>query len=307
MRLRVLSLPLLLALLATGTPSAAGAQARRAPLLVTRQWLAKRLGDTSLVLVHVVTDRAEYDAGHIPGSVPLPVGTYAVMSADSLRNEMPTVGALQAALTAVGVADGRHVVVIGVAVPAARLAFTMAALGLESQVSVLDGGIEAWREGGTLPVTRTAGTPRAPATLTLHPDASRVATIADVQAVMAGAPGTAPRTQVLDARAVEFYTGASAGSMPRAGHVPGAGNVPLTSLTGVNGAMRETRAVRPLLERAGARGGDRVITYCHTGMQASLLWLHARLAGYEARVFDGSWQAWSRTPALPVEGAPAQP
>ena len=303
--LRRISLVLAAALQA-GLVSSAGAQARRAPLLVSPQWLASRLSDTSLVLVQVVSDRAEYMAGHVPGSVPLPVSAYAIVGSDSLRSELPATAVLESVLAGVGVADGRHVVVIGVPVSAARFAFTMAAMGRESQVSVLDGGIEAWREQGTLPVSRAAEAPRPRGPLTLRPEASRLASVADVRAAIAPS-ASGPRTKVLDARAVEFYSGASAGGMPRAGHVPTAGNVPLTSLTGVNGALRDTRTVRSLLEKAGARQGDAVITYCHIGMQASLLWLHARLAGYDAKVFDGSWQAWSRDLALPVEGAPEKP
>jgi thiosulfate/3-mercaptopyruvate sulfurtransferase len=92
--------------------------------------------------------------------------------------------------------------------------------------------------------------------------------------------------------------------MARAGHIPTAGNVPLTSLTAENGELRGVGRVRSLIQRAGAAQGDSVITYCHIGMQASLLWLQARIAGYNARVFDGSWQAWSKDASLPIVGPP---
>lgn len=286
------------------SPATVAAQAPPRDMAVTRTWLRTRLADTGLVLIHVVSDRAEYEAGHIPGSVAMPVSAFAVVSADSLRSELPAPEALRETLAAAGVADGRRIVVIGQPIPAARFVFTLAVAGLDPRVSLLDGGIEAWREDGSLPVSRSAETPRPRGTLTLSPQPGFVASVADVRAI---AGGTGPaRTKVLDARAVEFYTGASAGGMPRAGHVPTAGNVPITSLSGANGELRDPATIRRLIERAGAARGDSVVTYCHIGMQASLLWLQARRAGYAARVFDGSWQAWSRDPSLPLLTGPAK-
>jgi thiosulfate/3-mercaptopyruvate sulfurtransferase len=43
-----------------------------------------------------------------------------------------------------------------------------------------------------------------------------------------------------------------------------------------------------------------VVAYCHIGQQASLLWFVATYLGYEARIFDGSFQEWSGTERLPV-------
>jgi thiosulfate/3-mercaptopyruvate sulfurtransferase len=36
-----------------------------------------------------------------------------------------------------------------------------------------------------------------------------------------------------------------------------------------------------------------VITYCHIGQQASLLWFAAKQLGYDVMLFDGSFQEWS--------------
>jgi thiosulfate/3-mercaptopyruvate sulfurtransferase len=309
------TLPVLLgAALAAGFGTTSlGAQTRSAPMRVDAQWLTRRLADTSVVLVHVVSDPSEYEAGHVPGSVPMPVSSFAVLGADSLRAELPSASVLKDRLEAIGLADGRDIVVIGTPVPAARFAFTLATLGLEARTHILDGGIEEWRERAALTgaqrttVSRAPSAPRPRGTLTITPRPGLVASIADVQAAIASTAANRPK--VLDARAVEFYSGASAGAMPRAGHIPTAGNVPLTGLTAANGLLRPASDVRTLMRAAGApaSGSGSVITYCHIGMQASLLWLQARLAGYEARVFDGSWQAWSRDASLPIEGAPTKP
>ncbi|MGH9864582.1 MAG: hypothetical protein ACRD4H_04135 [Candidatus Acidiferrales bacterium] len=43
------------------------------------------------------------------------------------------------------------------------------------------------------------------------------------------------------------------------------------------------------------------MSYCHIGQQASLLYFVARYLGYDARLYDGSWQDWSRHTDLPAE------
>jgi thiosulfate/3-mercaptopyruvate sulfurtransferase len=322
---RVAAALVLAALVAT--PRAAIAQrpaaSASAPLVVSDAWLAQRLGrDTSLVLLHVAASRGEYDAGHIVGARFLGLDDYAPANrADTLERELPSPAALRALLEPLGVADGRRVVVIGQPLPAARFAFTMAAMGREAMVSVLDGGIDTWRERGrpvvhdTLPpldATRRG-------TLTLAPVATLVATTADVVALVAAdsaAPApvvarpakgrrAAPRTQVVDARAPEFYQGTSSGNLPRSGHIPGARSVPLPSLSGAAGTLRDTAAIRARFAAAGIAPRDTVVSYCFIGMQGSLLWLQARRLGHPARLYDASFTAWSRNRALPVATGPA--
>jgi thiosulfate/3-mercaptopyruvate sulfurtransferase len=46
--------------------------------------------------------------------------------------------------------------------------------------------------------------------------------------------------------------------------------------------------------------GKRVITYCHIGQQASLVYLIAKRLGYEVAMYDGSFTEWSQK-ELPVE------
>jgi len=42
------------------------------------------------------------------------------------------------------------------------------------------------------------------------------------------------------------------------------------------------------------------VTYCHIGQQASLGYFVARYLGLTARLYDGSFEEWSRHTELPV-------
>jgi thiosulfate/3-mercaptopyruvate sulfurtransferase len=46
--------------------------------------------------------------------------------------------------------------------------------------------------------------------------------------------------------------------------------------------------------------GTEIVSYCHVGQQASLVWLAARMLGHEARLYDGSFEDWSGRDDLPV-------
>lgn len=291
-------LPILAAALAAAAPVVSPLAQTAVPLLVDGAWVAARAADPDLVVVHVAFERAEYEAGHLPRARFIPFAAYAVQvtAPDTLRTELAPLDSLQRVLVRAGVTDRSRVVVIGQPIPVARFMFTLAVAGLDGRAAALDGGVEAWREAGR-PLSREVPTVT-PGTLTLTPDLRWLARASDVRAALAGG-GAA----VLDARLPEFYFGHSANGFPRAGHVPGAANVPFSTVTRELGRYRDAADLDRLLAGAGAPRGMPVVTYCHVGQQASLLWFAARLAGRPARMYDGSFQEWSRLADAPVTSA----
>lgn len=290
-----LTLALALALALASPITRADAQGRTpnaVPLVVNGDWLATHLTDARQVIIHAASSRPEYDAGHVPGARLLLFGTYAP-TLEGLNSQMAPVAQLDSALEAIGVNDGDRLVIYGQPLQVARLLVTLDYLGLKGRASVLDGGIDAWRDAGRQ-MSREAPTV-ARGTFTPNVDASVIADIGWVSQ-NTGSNGV----RILDARAPEFYLGYSPGQMPRAGHIPGAVNIPFSQLTGELTQLRDEPKLSRLFAAAGVKQGDTVVTYCHIGMQASLLYFAARRLGYNARIFDGSFEEWSKKSELPV-------
>jgi thiosulfate/3-mercaptopyruvate sulfurtransferase len=281
---------------------ASPAAAKRAPTLVSTEWLARHLADPGLVVLHPASQRADYDAGHVPGARFLAWSSF-TGPRDSLSTERPAEAKLDSLLEAAGVSDDSRLVLAGGPVTVqSRLFVTLEAFGLGERLSLLDGGIDAWREEGR-PLSRDS-VAAAPGRLAPRPDAAR---IVGAEWLDAPAGGGAPRVAVVDARTPEFFQGLASNNNPRAGRLPAAGNVPYSWLTGELGRFRAPRDLERLFARAGVERGDRVVTYCHIGVQACVAYVAARSLGYDVALYDGSFEDWSRRSALPVASGPAVP
>jgi thiosulfate/3-mercaptopyruvate sulfurtransferase len=135
-----------------------------------------------------------------------------------------------------------------------------------------------------------------PGHFTPHPNSTLVVDAAWVTANL-----NRPGVVILDARASKFYSGAEAGAMPRAGHIPKARNIPFSSVVEESNRFKSVAALREIFNAAGVKAGDSLTSYCHIGQQASVLYFAARYLGYDAHLYDGSFEDWSRRPELPVE------
>jgi thiosulfate/3-mercaptopyruvate sulfurtransferase len=111
------------------------------------------------------------------------------------------------------------------------------------------------------------------------------------------------RAIVMDARDTPFWTGEQRNQQraARPGRVPGAKNVPFSTLFDESGRMLAADKLAALFTRAGVPEGQPIVTYCHVGQQASLLFLAARLLGRDVQLYDGSFEDWSKRMELPVE------
>jgi thiosulfate/3-mercaptopyruvate sulfurtransferase len=279
--------------------AAVQAPAQPAPVLVTTEWLAANLRAPGLVLFHIgdPRSRATYDAGHIPGAQFL--NPFTDLSAPAveggLRLELPSAEHLDSVLEARGVSDDSRVVLYTsdkYFTPASRAFFALEYAGLRGRVSLLDGGLEGWKAEGR---TVTADVP-APPRGSFNP---RLQTQMVVDADFLKTRLEDPALALIDARDTTFYKGAET-RQGRNGHIPGAKNLPFSTVMLDNGKFKDPTTLAAMLADAGATSGKTVITYCHIGQQASLVWFTARIAGFDAKIYDGSFQDWARRTELPV-------
>jgi thiosulfate/3-mercaptopyruvate sulfurtransferase len=266
-------------------------------LIVTTEWLAKHLEDDSLVLLQV-GEKAEFTAAHIPHAQFIQTSDISTPRGQGLTLEMPPVDQLKATFEKLGVSDKSRIVIYfgkDWVTPTARVFLTLDYLGLGNRTSILDGGLPAWRAENR-PVTAEAFEPKK-GTLTPHPNTKLI-----VDAVWVKNNLSDANVRILDARAPQFYTGAEQGRMPRGGHIPQARNIPFSSLVEESSnKFKSPTALKELFNQAEVKPKTSVATYCHIGQQASLLYFVARYLGYDAHVYDGSFEDWSNRAELPVE------
>jgi len=283
---------------AAGTPSRAAQQARETPPLVTPAWVAEHLSQGTMVLFQI-GDEDEYKAGHIPGARFIRTRDVSNPNA-KLRLQMASVDHLRQIFESFGVSDDSQIVLYwgnDWATPTARIFVALDFLGLGGRTSIMDGGLPAWRAENR-PVTTDVVDP-VPGHLTPHPRPGVIVDAAWIQARLKD-----PAVTILDARDPVFYSGESdsQGRIPRPGHIAGARSIPFSSLVVEPPVrMKETAALRALFEAAGVEPGGEVVTYCHIGQQASLLYFAAEMLGYRVHLYDGSYEDWAANPALPVE------
>ena len=301
---RFLARPLACAAIACATIAAPHALAAQMalpasiPVVVSTEWLARHLKDPNLVLLHV-GEKAEYDAGHLPGARYVRLDDISVSSHDrdsGLMLEMPQPDSLRARLEALGVSDRSRVVVYygnDWVSPATRVIFTLDYAGLGASAALLDGGMQAWKAENR-PLT-TEPPQKAKGSLA----ALRLKPIVVDAAWVKSRLGT-PGFHLIDARAAAFYDGVEKGGSKK-GHVAGAKSLPYTEVADDKLYLKKPAELRALFARAGVAPGDTVVAYCHIGQQATAVLFAARSLGHPVLLYDGSYQDWSRRAELPVE------
>jgi thiosulfate/3-mercaptopyruvate sulfurtransferase len=275
-------------------PAGCGGHGNRATMLVTTAWLADHLRDPNLVIL-AVGQKGDYDASHIPGALYLPYEDIHTMA--PLTLELPPMPQLTEVFGKLGVANDSHVILYtlkdSVSVTS-RAYLTLDAMGLGPHASILDGGFPAWQsEGRAVTAEVRAASPRK---LEACPQSDVIVDIDYVSANLHHAG-----VDIVDARLPEYYSGAKIPNGKRAGHIPGAANLAYSSLVDEQGKLKPVETLRQQFREAGVKPGDRVVSYCHIGQQATLVYFAARYLGFDARLYDGSWEDWSAHKELPAE------
>ena len=266
----------------------------RQSMLVSTSWLQEHLNDPSLVILHVGSNRREYKDGHIQGARFLWTQALAYSDPD-LTLELPSAAQADTVLKKLGISEKSRIVLCfdgSNVTPTTRVFFTLDCFGLGGRVSLLDGGLDAWKAEGR-PVIREIPQD-AWGSFVPAPKTDLVVTCDWLKDNLDN-----PEISIVDARAAQYYFGIG-GGMPRPGHIPNAVSIPFSSLLDSTSKIRDPASLRNIFQEAGVKQGTQVVSYCHIGQQATLVYFVARYLGYKARVYDGSFEEWSARRDLPL-------
>jgi thiosulfate/3-mercaptopyruvate sulfurtransferase len=272
------------------------ATATREPMLVTVDWLGDHLNDPSLVLLQI-GDKKDYDQGHIPGAQFLDYESISTPHGQGLMLELPPVEQLVSAFERLGVSNRSHVILYfgtNWVTPTTRVYWTLDYLGLGDRTSILNGGLVAW-QATHHSVSKEV---KQPAKGSITP-APRKEIVADADWVSGHL--NKPAVTIIDARTHEFYNGSQSDGNPRSGHIPGATNISyLDVIDQDNNKFKSADALKELFRGAGLKPGNLMVSYCHIGQRATVLYFTAKMLGYDAKMYDGSWEDWSHRTNLPI-------
>ena len=278
--------------------------------LVSAEWLMDNRSAPDLRVIDATwfapftnppeTGHEAYLHAHIPDAVYFDIDDIADPDSD-LPHTFPPSHVFSSRVRKLGLGDGNRLVVYDQNnfFAAARVWWMFRAMGF-SDVSVLDGGLDAWIEaGGT-----TDDIP--PVAVERHLTPRVRADLLKTKAQMAALIGK-DGTTIIDARPAGRFTGEA--PEPReglpSGHIPGSINLAGADLI-ENGHLKSADALRALFDAHGIDPKKPIVTSCGSGVTAAITALALAVLGNDlVAVYDGSWTEWALDGALPIATGPA--
>ena len=278
--------------------------------LVSAKWLMDNLSAPDLRVIDATwfapftnppeTGHEAYLRAHIPDAVYFDINDIADPDSD-LPHTFPPSHVFSSRVRKLGLGDGNRLVVYDQNnfFAAARVWWMFRAMGF-SDVSVLDGGLDAWIEAGGA----TDDIP--PVAVERHLTPRVRADLLKTKTQMAALVGKDTVT-IIDARPAGRFTGEA--PEPReglpSGHIPGSVNLPGADLI-ENGRLKSADALRALFDAQGIDPRKPIVTSCGSGVTAAITALALAVLGNDlVAVYDGSWTEWALDGALPIATGPA--
>ncbi len=252
---------------------------------VSANWVEEHIGRPGYMVIDP-RSAMRYLMGHLRGAVSVPLKKLQ----DSQGRLLPS-DAMAGVFGAAGLgddvmpvlydgSDGRN---------AAMHAWILEYLGRDD-IHVIDLLYDHWKEQGREVLYRpVAAEPRS---FTPRVN-SNIRALVDAVA----SPGAA---KLLDTRSIEEFRG-EVEIDQRPGHIPGSIHLAWSELAGKGGrVLIEPEELQRALSSVGIGRDDSVIAYCRSGLRASLPYLAMKQAGYDVRLYDGSYAEWMMS-GNPVE------
>ncbi|CAN7516528.1 rhodanese-like domain-containing protein [Phyllobacterium sp. LjRoot231] len=252
----------------------------------------KDVGGLSNVLLLDVRDKSAFDAAHADGAVRVPVELWVDAARDS-QISFAEVGFWQQQISDLGVKASTSAVIFddGRLTEAARVWFILQYFGATAYV--LNGGWDAVKGRGIAKHETQSGT-QSP--FVAKPGSGKVGLIE--REVLKDEIGNG--AVIFDARTQAEFDGLDLKNNVRGGHLPGARLISHSDLL-EGKRLKPAATLRRLIDDAGFRPGDHIVTHCDGGGRAALAAVAAVRAGYPGiRVYYLSFADWAKDESCPV-------
>lgn len=275
--------------------------------LVQTDWLHEHLDDSDLRIIeirgkvlppsqpppHYLSDRAGYEAAHIPGAVYVD-WQVDIVEPGSPSNDIAAPARFSALMQSLGIGGHTRVVVADDAggMFATRLRWALRFYGHEP-VQILDGGWTKWQSEGKPTSDAISRYPRGD--FQARPVPKLIATAEDIlQNLAAGG------LQLIDVRSPAEFSGA-ASRAKQGGHIPTAINLPRSTMLAEDMTLKSADELRRVFSEHGIDlGAADTVLYCNSGVSATYGMLAMEVVGAKnLRIYDGSWKEWGSAETTP--------
>ena len=287
------------------TGSASAAQWANPQLLTTPGAVKKNINKPNWVVVDCRSLK-DYVKGHIPGAISLGNNCHKALR-DATSRVFRDISKYEKFLCKVGIGNNTNVVLYygtsARSIPQATVAFWVLEYLGHDKVSVLNGGIGAWRKAGNRLDAKP--TRKAPTTFKANVKKSRYGSTDEIVQVATGKASS----QLIDSRTKKEHIGKDMRAI-RGGKVPNTTiNVShvdtlaqaKNAKTGKMGATPYFSADVVAAKFASLDKNKRTVAYCQTGTRSTMTYLQLRLLGFKDPAnWDDSWRVYGSTLSLPV-------
>ncbi|WP_051251640.1 sulfurtransferase [Psychrilyobacter atlanticus] len=262
---------------------------------VSTEWLSQNKNN-----IKIIDARGKaYKLGHIPGSIEVSWKSLSDMDAEFGSEKWGTVlefNDLSKRLNELGIKSTDEIVIYSKTHGAwgedGRIYWTLQMAGFKN-LHILDGGIEKWKNEGRKTTFSKTKYPEVTNSI-VKLDNSRVITtdqlIKEFNDLV-----------IIDTREEDEYLGATKFGEARGGHIEGAINIPFNSFLEKNGALKNTKEIKKILESNGIENTAKIVTYCTAGIRSAHMQVVLEKLGYDARNYDASFYRWAALKTLKLE------
>lgn len=272
-----------------------------AEVLVTTNWVADHMGDSTVRIVEVDVDSTMYKEGHIEGAVGL---DWANQLCDQTLRDILTKSDFEKLCAEAGISKDTIVVFYGDNNNwfACYALWQFKVYG-HVDARIMDGGRAKWEAEDRPLVTDVPSYPNTKY-IALDADNSIRAFKDDILPTMESSS-----INLVDVRSPDEFTGkiiAPPGmneTAQRGGRIPGAANIPWGQACNEDSTFKSRDDLEKLYGEKGVTSDKPTVAYCRIGERSSHTWFVIKyLLGHnDVKNYDGSWTEWGNLVATPIE------